>query len=126
MTKKRILKPTHDIMRLCEQHQIPVAIHQWASGVCLSQNMHVGLASPSCIIAEWPVLLDPLREGLRSEPFRIENGYLLPPQEPGLGVKLTKETMREYPFLIGTEMTTEKCIASYAHHPIGEDEVSLL
>lgn len=37
---------------------------------------------------------NPLREELLTEPLRLENGYLTPPEKPGLGVELDPEALR--------------------------------
>ena len=39
---------------------------------------------------------------IMGESFRFKNGYVLPPQTPGLGIQLTEAIKSRYPFVPGT------------------------
>jgi D-galactarolactone cycloisomerase len=41
---------------------------------------------------------NPLREELLREPFKVENGYLIPPEKPGLGIELDQEAVQRFAF----------------------------
>ena len=45
---------------------------------------------------------NPLEEEMLVDPLRIEQGYVLPPTAPGLGVKLTPEIKAKYPYVPGS------------------------
>jgi len=53
-------------------------------------------------ILELPPLAGPLHTEIYAEGYRFQDGYILPPQAPGLGVRLTDELKEEYPFVPGT------------------------
>jgi L-alanine-DL-glutamate epimerase-like enolase superfamily enzyme len=41
---------------------------------------------------------NPLREELLREPFKVQNGYLLPPEAPGLGIELDALGLERFAF----------------------------
>ena len=79
-----------------------VATHAWGAGGSLMQNVHAGFAAPNTCILE----IAPDYAGLHSEVIDgglvIKDGYVLPPDRPGLGIVLTEETRRRYPFKPGS------------------------
>jgi L-alanine-DL-glutamate epimerase-like enolase superfamily enzyme len=79
-----------------------VATHAWGAGGSLMQNVHAGFAAANTRILE----IAPDYAGLHSEVIDggliIKDGYVLPPDRPGLGVVLTEETRRRYPFKPGS------------------------
>ncbi|WP_108461582.1 mandelate racemase/muconate lactonizing enzyme family protein [Devosia naphthalenivorans] len=75
-----------------------VAPHAWGSGVTVMANLHWAFTQPNVFIQEVPTWGFPLRDALLVEPLRIENGHLLPPTAPGLGVRLTDELRAAYPW----------------------------
>ncbi|MGD9633310.1 MAG: mandelate racemase/muconate lactonizing enzyme family protein [Pirellulales bacterium] len=79
-----------------------IATHAWGAGGSLMQNIHAGFAAENTCILE----VAPDFAGLHSEvidgSLKIEDGYVLPPERPGLGIVLTDETRRRYPFVPGS------------------------
>ncbi len=91
--------------RVCElaaAHDVRVAMHVWGSGPTMMANYHLGFTQPNCFILERPVMQNPLEQETLVEPLRIEDGYLLPPTAPGLGVELTAEVKAKYPYRRGS------------------------
>jgi len=43
-----------------------------------------------------------LHSEIIGDSFTMENGMALPPQTPGLGIRLTDEIKRKYPFVRGS------------------------
>ena len=41
---------------------------------------------------------NPLREELLHEPFKVQNGFLMPPEKPGLGVELNPNALERFAF----------------------------
>ncbi|MCH2212084.1 MAG: mandelate racemase/muconate lactonizing enzyme family protein [Fuerstiella sp.] len=76
-----------------------VATHAWASGAGVMQNIHAAFATPNVAILEIPPLAGPLHTEIYTDGgYRFQNGYILPPEAPGLGVQLTDATKNRYPF----------------------------
>jgi len=47
---------------------------------------------------------NPLREELLQEPFKVSNGYLTPPDRPGLGIELNQEALQRFAFAGAEDM----------------------
>jgi L-alanine-DL-glutamate epimerase-like enolase superfamily enzyme len=79
-----------------------IATHAWGAGGSLMQNVHCGFAAANTCILE----VAPDYAGLHSEVidggFVMQDGYALPPDRPGLGIVLTDEIRRKYPFKPGS------------------------
>ncbi len=90
------------VAQMLEKSGKKIATHAWGAGGSLMQNVHAGFAAANTCILEIP----PDYAGLHSEVIEgglvIKDGYVLPPDRPGLGVVLTDETKRRYPFQPGS------------------------
>lgn len=70
-------------------------------------NLHFGLATSNCFIAEYCQMENPLRDGLLIQPLEIQaGGYVDPPLLPGLGVQITDDFIAKYSYRLtgGTQM----------------------
>ena len=79
-----------------------VATHAWSSGAGVMENVHASFAAGNVAIFETPPLPAGLHTDVYAPGYRFEDGYLLPPETPGLGVSLTDETKNRYPFVRGS------------------------
>jgi L-alanine-DL-glutamate epimerase-like enolase superfamily enzyme len=66
------------------------------------QNLHAGFAAPNTLILEIPPAAGPLHTELWGDSLVMRDGYVLPPEAPGLGVHLTDTIKARYPFVPGT------------------------
>jgi galactonate dehydratase len=91
-----------NVARMMAQHDRKIATHAWGAGASLMQNVHAGFAAENTTMLEIP----PDYAGLHSEMIDgglvIKDGYVLPPHRPGLGIVLTDDTRRRYPFQPGS------------------------
>ena len=86
------------ITALAARHNVPVSFHTWGDGVALAASVHLSAALKDCIVMELDYTYNPLREELLREPFKVENGYLIPPEKPGLGIELNHEALQRFAF----------------------------
>ena len=86
------------ISALAANHNVPVSFHTWGDGVALAASVHLSAALKDCIVMEFDYTCNPLREELLREPFEVENGYLIPPEKPGLGIELNQEALQRFDF----------------------------
>ncbi|WP_210506961.1 mandelate racemase/muconate lactonizing enzyme family protein [Naasia sp. SYSU D00057] len=77
---------------------VAVVPHVWGSGVTFSANLHTVLADPHVELFEYCTLSNPLRDALLVEPVGFRDGRVVAPTAPGLGVRLTPEIERDFPF----------------------------
>jgi len=86
------------IAALAAKHNVPVSFHTWGDGVALAASVHLSAALKDCIVMELDYTYNPLREELLLQPFKVENGNLTPPDQPGLGVDLNPEALQRFAF----------------------------
>lgn len=90
------------ITALAATHQVPVSFHTWGDGVALAASVHLCAALKDCIVMELDYTYNPLREELLRNPFKVESGFLIPPEKPGLGIELNPAALQRFAFS-GTE-----------------------
>jgi L-alanine-DL-glutamate epimerase-like enolase superfamily enzyme len=79
-----------------------IATHAWGAGGSLMQNVHCAFATENACILEVPPNYGPLHSEIMGDSFRMRDGSVLPPQTPGLGITLSAETRRRFPFVPGS------------------------
>lgn len=95
----------HQIVELAEaleQQGCQIAPHAWGAGGCLMQNIHVGFACRNTRILELPPDAGPLHTEVYRDALRRDSGRVLPPTTPGLGIALTDELKKRFPFRPGS------------------------
>lgn len=90
-----------------------VVVHAWSGAVGMMANYHAAFAG-GARLAEWPMPDFALRRELLVEPLKINQGKIEAPRLPGLGVKLTGDIERKYPF---REDAAYRCIPVEYHWP---------
>lgn len=90
------------VAALLHKRNQKIAPHAWGAGASQMQNIHCGFASPNTAILEVAPAYGPLHSELIGDSLQIKDGYVLPPQAPGLGITLTDDTIKRYPFIPGT------------------------
>lgn len=79
-----------------------VATHAWGAGAAVMQNIHAGFACPNTAIFELPPAAGELHTAVWGESLQMRDGYILPPEAPGLGVQLPDWLKEKYPFVPGS------------------------
>lgn len=79
-----------------------IATHSWGAAGSFMQNLHVGFACPNTAVLEIAPDFGPLHRELMVEEFRLREGHVLPPQAPGLGIRLDDEIKRRFAFIPGS------------------------
>lgn len=93
---------TRRIADYAHAHGLAWAPHVFRSGVGFMAHLHLCTAQPNTLIFEYSRQAA-LREELVIEMPRFEDGYLYPVDQPGLGVHLPDEVLREHAYRPGTE-----------------------
>jgi D-galactarolactone cycloisomerase len=86
------------ITALAARHKVPVSFHTWGDGVALAASVHLSAALKDCIVMELDYTYNPLREELLREPFKVQNGFLIAPERPGLGIELNPNALERFAF----------------------------
>lgn len=90
------------VAAMMEKRGRKIATHAWGAGGSLMQNIHCGFAASNTCILEIPPDYAGLHSDLIDGGLVIKDGYVLPPDRPGLGIVLTGEIKRRYPFKPGS------------------------
>ena len=90
------------IATMLESRGKKIATHAWGAGGSFMQNIHCGFACANTMVLEIAPAYGPLHSEIIGDSFTMENGMALPPQTPGLGIRLTDEIKRKYPFVRGS------------------------
>ena len=74
-----------------------VVVHAWGGAAAIMASYHAAFAAGGKLV-EFPMLAFPLGEEMIGDQGRIEQGRLMRPTAPGLGLTLTPEMEARYPF----------------------------
>ncbi len=91
-----------EIARAWEQRGKRIATHAWGAGGSLMQNIHGAFAAANTCIVEVAPDFAGLHREVMGDSFQMKDGDVLPPQTPGLGIQLTDQIKRRYPFVPGS------------------------
>lgn len=92
-----------DVARLFAEAGRSIAPHAWGAGGSVLQNLHGAFASPDVAIVELPPDAGPMHTEIWADAFHMADGCVLPPSEAGLGVTLSDDVKRQFPFEPGVE-----------------------
>ena len=84
------------IAAMAEGHYAQIAPHMYGGPIGGAANIQVDVCSPNFLIQEGIQTWGGLHAELLKEPVRWENGYIIPPTGPGLGVELDDRALKRY------------------------------
>lgn len=84
----------------CETHYIKLATHNPLGPVSTAACLHLNLSTPLVGVQEQPRRPGTTLTDVVPVQVPWENGYLLPPTRPGLGIEFDREAARRHPFQI--------------------------
>ncbi|HEY96438.1 MAG TPA: mandelate racemase/muconate lactonizing enzyme family protein [Dehalococcoidia bacterium] len=84
------------IAGMAEAYYAQIAPHHYASPVALMANVHLDVCSPNFLITEGVGKLDGFQAEILKEPIRWEEGYIIPPTKPGLGIELNMAVVNQH------------------------------
>jgi D-galactarolactone cycloisomerase len=86
------------ISGLAAKYNLPISFHTWGDGVGLAASLHLAAALENCTVMELDCTYNPLREDLLQQPIKMKDGYLIPPDQPGLGIELDPDALERFAF----------------------------
>ena len=90
------------IAALFEARGRRIATHAWGAGGALMQNIHAAFVAPNTVICEIPPAFGPLHAEIVGDSFQMRDGRVLPPESPGLGVRLPLDLRERFAFVPGS------------------------
>ena len=86
------------IAALAEVHHAQIAPHLYCGPVVGAANIQLAACSANFLILEGIERWQGFHADILHKPLRWEDGYIIPPQEPGLGVELNEAVARAHPY----------------------------
>jgi galactonate dehydratase len=86
------------IAGMAEAHYAQIAPHLYCGPVVGAANIQISTCSPNFLILESIERWDGFMAGLLKKPIRWEDGYVIPPDGPGLGVELNEDVALAHPY----------------------------
>lgn len=92
------LTETRRIAALCDTFGVSMAPHNPLGPVATMVNIHLGFATPNFLIQEVMRADVPWRDEVVHGGARIEDGHVLPPQAPGIGIEIDEAAADRHPW----------------------------
>ena len=86
------------IAGMAEAHYAQIAPHLYCGPIEGAANVQISACSPNFLILESILDWSGFHAEILKQPMRWEDGYVIPPTEPGLGVELDEEVAAEHPY----------------------------
>ena len=86
------------IAGMAEVHHVQIAPHLYCGPVVGAANIQLATCSPNFLILEGIERWDGFHADILRKPLRWEDGYIIPPDEPGLGVELNEAVLEAHPY----------------------------
>jgi galactonate dehydratase len=100
------------IASMAEAYHVQIAPHLYCGPVVGAANIQLATCSPNFLIQESILDWSGFHSELLKKPIQWEDGYIIPPTEPGLGVELNEDVALRHPYT-GTALHLDM-----THHPI--------
>jgi len=86
------------IAGMAEAHYTQIAPHLYCGPVVGAANIQLAACSPNFLILESIEKWDGFHASILKKPVRWEDGYVIPSDDPGLGVELNEEVALAHPY----------------------------
>ena len=86
------------IAAIAEAHYAQIAPHLYCGPIEGAANVQLDVCSPNFLIQESIQTWGGFHAEILREPMRWEDGYIIPPTKPGLGVELNEEVAARHPY----------------------------
>ena len=86
------------IAAMAETKYVQIAPHLYCGPVVAAANIQLAACTPNFLIAESIGKMDGFHAKLLKTPLQWEEGFLIPPTAPGLGVELDEDVIAAHPW----------------------------
>jgi L-alanine-DL-glutamate epimerase-like enolase superfamily enzyme len=105
---------TKKISALAEVHNAQIAPHLYAGSVEWAANIHLAASIPNLLMAE--TIETPYHDALIKGGIRTEDGFVTPPEVPGLGIEVDEALARAHPYHgTGLHLEMQEAPCDYVH-----------
>ena len=89
------------IAGMAEAYYAQIAPHLYTGPVEGAANVQIGACCPNCLLQESIGKWDGFHAEILKKPLKWEDGYIIPPTEPGLGIELDEEVAAKNVYVEG-------------------------
>ncbi len=85
--------------KICERveaYRRQANAHAWSSAIVTAASLAISFNSPACKLFEFKPLRNPMQHDLVAQPFEHVDGWVYPPNGPGLGIEVIEEVVDHY------------------------------
>ena len=86
------------IAGMAEAHYVQIAPHLYCGPTEAAANIQIATCSPNFLIQESIETFGGFCAEILKEPTKWEDGYIIPPDRPGLGIELDEEVAAAHPY----------------------------
>jgi len=86
------------IAGMAEAHHVQIAPHLYCGPIEAAANIQIATCSPNFLIQESIETFGGFYAELVTEPIQWQDGYIIPPNRPGLGIELNEEVATAHPY----------------------------
>jgi 2-dehydro-3-deoxyphosphogalactonate aldolase len=83
---------------MAEAFYAQIAPHMYCGPISGAADIQLSTCSPNFLIQESIQTWGSFHAQILKEPIRWQDGYVIPPTKPGLGVELNEEVAAAYPY----------------------------
>ena len=98
---------TKKIAMTAELYNAQIAPHIYCGPIAHAAAVHLGVSIPNFLILE--TILTDFHDNILHKTLTWEDGYMLAPTEPGLGIELNEEVVLAHPYETGGRLHLEMC-----------------
>jgi 2-dehydro-3-deoxyphosphogalactonate aldolase len=86
------------IAGMAEAHYAQIAPHLYCGPIAAAADIQLSTCSPNFLIQESILSWGGFHATVLKEPLQWQEGYIIPPTKPGLGVELNEDVLANYPY----------------------------
>jgi L-alanine-DL-glutamate epimerase-like enolase superfamily enzyme len=94
------------IAEVADRYSVDLCPHNWHNGLMTMANAHLVAALPNPKVLELCMIQGPLQWAILADLPQIQDGWLLLPERPGLGVSLAADLEKHFPYIEGNYYIT--------------------
>lgn len=98
---------TKKIAAVAELYNAQIAPHIYCGPIAHAAAVHLGISIPNFLILE--TIQTEFHDAILQQPLSWEDGYMLAPTEPGLGIVLNEQAILDNPYTTGGRLHLEMC-----------------
>lgn len=84
------------IVDFADKNKIRWVPHNWSTAINTAASLHLAASSPTGFLLEFKQEPNPLVSQIVKQPFRINQGAMKVPDEPGLGIEIDLDAIEKY------------------------------